>query len=118
MLPAMSDAPTASPTPPTTTTPAPRPLSAAAKLRAKLARAEARAAALKGKLDRRERFSRWHGKSSARAAACALLLRRSAPAETLRTLGLGPLSQAEAAKLDELLAAFSELPWTDAPDRA
>lgn len=122
MLPTMSDAPTASPTSPTTlpspTTPTNRTLGAAAKLRQKLARAEARTTALRAKLERRERFSRWHGKTSARATACALLLRRSAPADVLKTLGLGPLSAAEAAKLDELLAAFAELPWTDAPDRA
>lgn len=80
-------------------------------LRAKLARAEARAAALKGKLADREAFSRWHGKSSARALARALLLRRIAPSDTLKTLGLTPLSAAESSRLDELLAAFSASPW-------
>lgn len=108
----MTDQPAPLPSPATPAA-APKPTGAktAAMLRAKLARAEARAAALKGKLADREAFAKWHGKSSARALARALLLRRAAPPAVLSTLGLAPLSPAESAKLDELLAAFSASPW-------
>lgn len=106
-----TEAPTPSPATPSAAQPQ-KGAKTAATLAAKLVRARARAAALEAKIADRDRFRKYHGKTSARATASALLLRRSAAPAVLATLGLSPLSPAESGKLDDLLAAFTASSWS------
>lgn len=99
-------------TTPATPTPKPAPKTVST-IKAKLARLEARKAALETTLADRDRFSKWHGKTAARALGRSLGFRSLASPEVLRTLGLAPLTQPEAARLAEILAAFAASPWSD-----
>ena len=106
----MDTVPLTSPTTPVTPAAKPAPKTVST-IKAKLARLEARKVALETTLADRDRFSKWHGKTAARALARSLGFRSLASPEVLRSLGLSPLSPPEAARLAEILAAFAVSPW-------